>query len=108
MVDSGDYDTQEYAYNTSKLSEIRGINTKIDNSGNVSTTAFSPTGVQTSLLMRDDADSLYINIHEAALIDYPAMHLDLDEASMTFQSWLTPAWKWPRPKSPRLSPRPGA
>ncbi len=86
----GDYDTQEYAYNTSKLSEIRGINTKIDNSGNVSTTAFSPTGVQTSLLMRDDADSLYINIHEAALIDYPAMHLDLDEASMTFQSWLTP------------------
>ena len=86
----GDYDTQEYAYNTSRLSEIRGINTSIDNSGNVSTKAFSPTGVQTSLLMRDDADSLYINIHEAALIDYPAMHLDLDEESMTFQSWLTP------------------
>ena len=86
----GDYDTQEYAYNTSKLSEIRGINEGIDNSGNVSSSAFSPTGVQTSLLLRDDADSLYLNIHEAALIDYPAMHLNLNDTTMTFTSWLTP------------------
>ena len=86
----GDYDTQEYAYNTSKLSEIRGINEGIDNSGNVSTSAFSPTGVQTSLLLRDDADSLYLNIHEAALINYPAMHLNLNDTTMTFTSWLTP------------------
>ena len=86
----GDYDTQEYAYNTSRLSEIRGINEKIDNSGNVSTSAFSPTGVQTSLLLRDDADSLYLNIHEAALVDYPAMHLNLDDSTMVFTSWLNP------------------
>lgn len=86
----GDYDTQEYAYNESKLSEIRGINEGIDNSANVSTSAFSPTGVQTSLLLRDDADSLYLNIHEAALVDYPAMHLNLDDKSMTFSAWLTP------------------
>lgn len=86
----GDYDTQEYAYNTSKLSEIRSINEGIDNSGNVSTSAFSPTGVQTSLLLRDDADSLYLNIHEAALINYPAMHLNLNDTTMTFTSWLTP------------------
>lgn len=86
----GDYDTQEYAYNTSKLSQIRSINEGIDNSGNVSTSVFSPTGVQTALLMRDDADSLYINIHEAALIDYPAMHLNLNDTTFTFTSWLTP------------------
>lgn len=86
----GDYDTQEYAYNTTKLSEIRGKNEGIDNSGNVSTSAFSPTGVQTSLLLRDDADSLYLNIHEAALIDYPAMHLNLNDTTMVFTSWLTP------------------
>lgn len=86
----GDYDTQEYAYNTTKLSEIRKTNEGIDNSGNVSTSTFSPTGVQTSLLLRDDADSLYVNIHEAALIDYPAMHLNLNDTTMTFTSWLTP------------------
>ncbi len=86
----GDYDTQEYAYNTSRLSQIRSINEGIDNSGNVSTSVFSPTGVQTALLMRDDADSLYLNIHEAALIDYPAMHLNLNDTTFTFTSWLTP------------------
>lgn len=86
----GDYDTQEYAYNKSRLTEIRGINEGIDNSGNVSTSAFSPTGVQTSILMRDDADSLYINIHEAALVDYPALHLNLNDTTLVFTSWLTP------------------
>ena len=86
----GDYDTQEYAYNTTKLSGIRGVNEGIDNSDNVSTSAFSPTGVQTSLLLRDDTDSLYINLHEAALINYPAMHLNLNDTTMVFTSWLTP------------------
>lgn len=86
----GDYDTQEYAYTKSKLSEIRGINEGIDNSGNVSTTAFSPTGVQTSLQLHNDSTDLYVNIHEAALIDYPAMHLDLNDTTFTFTSHLTP------------------
>ncbi|MDE6109770.1 MAG: glycoside hydrolase family 97 protein, partial [Muribaculaceae bacterium] len=84
----GDYDTQEYEYTESRLSQIRGKNNS-NQPGNVSATGFSPTGVQTSLLMRDDKDH-YINIHEAALIDYPAMHLDLNDTTMVFTSHLTP------------------
>ena len=84
----GDYDTQEYDYTTSRLSEIRGLLTK-SITGNVSQTSFSPTGVQTSLMMKSD-DGLYINLHEAALINYSCMHLNLDDKSMVFESWLTP------------------
>ncbi|MCR4773463.1 MAG: glycoside hydrolase family 97 protein [Prevotella sp.] len=84
----GDYDTQEYETMESKLSEIRG---KMKNAitGNSSQTPFSETGVQTSLQMKS-ADGLYINIHEAACVDYATMHLNLDEKTMTFESWLTP------------------
>lgn len=85
----GDYDTQEYEYNHTRLSEIRGVNSGDDKLGNVSQTAFSPTGVQTSLMLKG-SDSLYMNIHEAALIDFPAMHLELNDTTMTFRSWLTP------------------
>lgn len=85
----GDYDTQEYEYVKSRLSEIRGKNSD-DKLGNVSQTGFSPTGVQTSLMLRTD-DSLYLNIHEAALIDFPAMHLNLNDTTMVFSSWLTPS-----------------
>jgi len=84
----GDYDTQEYDYTTSKLSEIRGLSTKA-RTANVSQKGFSPTGVQTSLMMKT-ADGLYINLHEAALINYPCMHLNLDDKNMIFESWLTP------------------
>ena len=84
----GDYDTQEYEYTQSRLSEIRAKN-RNDQPGNVSQTGFSPTGVQTSLLLRNDS-GLYLNIHEAALIDYPAMHLDLNDTTMVFTSHLTP------------------
>lgn len=84
----GDYDTQEYETQISKLSEIRGkMKTAI--TPNSSQTQFSPTGVQTSLQMKS-ADGLYINIHEAALVDYPAMHLNLDDKNYVFESWLTP------------------
>ncbi|MCL4141985.1 UNVERIFIED_CONTAM: hypothetical protein GTU68_037629 [Idotea baltica] len=85
---SGDYDTQEYDYTTSKLSEIRGLNYS-ERQQNASQTAFSPTGVQTALMMKT-ADGLYINIHEAALINYSCMHLNLDDENMIFESWLTP------------------
>ena len=85
---AGDYDTQEYEYTRSRLSEIRGLFRQAV-TGNLSQTQFSETGVQTSLQLKTD-DGLYINLHEAALVDYPAMHLNLDEASMTFTSWLTP------------------
>ena len=84
----GDYDTQEYDYTTSKLSEIRGLSEKATTE-NVSQTSFSTTGVQTSLMLKT-ADGLYINLHEAALIDYSCMHLNLDDKNMIFESWLTP------------------
>ena len=84
----GDYDTQEYDYTTSKLSEIRGLAEKAK-TANVSQTSFSLTGVQTSLMLKT-ADGLYINLHEAALIDYSCMHLNLDDKTMVFESWLTP------------------
>ncbi len=85
----GDYDTQEYNYTTSKLSEIRGLMNKSYEKGNVSQTSFSPTGVQTSLMLKTK-DGIYINLHEAALIDYSCMHLNLDDKNMVFESWLTP------------------
>ena len=85
----GDYDTQEYNYTTSKLSEIRGLMDKAYQKGNASQTSFSPTGVQTSLMMKS-ADGLYINLHEAALINYSCMHLNLNDKNFVFESWLTP------------------
>ena len=85
----GDYDTQEYDYTKSKLSEIRGLFDKTDPWTNSSQTTFSKTGVQTSLQMTT-ADGLYINIHEAACVNYPTMNLNLDDKNMVFTSWLTP------------------
>ncbi|MFV8357603.1 glycoside hydrolase family 97 protein [Flavobacterium sp. XS1P32] len=85
---SGDYDTQEYDYTTSKLSEIRGLSSKA-RTENASQTWFSDTGVQTSLMMKSD-DGIYINLHEAALINYSLMNLDLDDKNMIFESHLTP------------------
>ncbi len=84
----GDYDTQEYETVESKLSEIRGL-MKSAITPNSSQTTFSPTGVQTSLQMKTD-DGLYINIHEAACVNYATMHLNLDDKNMVFESWLTP------------------
>ena len=84
----GDYDTQEYEYSRSRLSEIRPLFKK-KVTDNASQTSFSETGVQTSLQLKTD-DGLYINLHEAALVNYPAMHLNLDDQNMVFRSWLTP------------------
>lgn len=84
----GDYDTQEYDYTRSKLSEIRGL-MKTAITPNSSQTSFSPTGVQTALQLKTD-DGLYINLHEAALVDYSCMHLNLDDKNFVFESWLTP------------------
>lgn len=85
---AGDYDTQEYDYTESKLSEIRDLSAAAITS-NASQMQFSPTGVQTALMMKT-ADGLYINLHEAALINYSCMSLNLDDKNMVFQSWLTP------------------
>ena len=84
----GDYDTQEYDYTESKLTEIRGLMEGAI-TPNSSQTPFSPTGVQTALQMKT-ADGLYINLHEAALVDYSCMHLNLDDKNLVFESWLTP------------------
>lgn len=90
----GDYDTQEYDYTRSKLSEIRSL-MKQAITPNSSQTPFSPTGVQTALQLKSD-DGLYINIHEAALVDYSCMHLELNDENFVFTSHLTPdaqGWK---------------
>ena len=84
----GDYDTQEYDYTESKLSEIRGL-MDAARLENTSQTFFSPTGVQTSLQMKT-ADGIYLNIHEAALVDYSCIHLDFDDKNLVFRSQLTP------------------
>ncbi|MAO46215.1 MAG: alpha-glucosidase [Crocinitomicaceae bacterium] len=84
----GDYDSQEYDYNTTRLSEI-GSTFDVAYTENVSQSSFSKTGVQTSLQMKTD-DGIYINIHEAELVDYSTMHLNLDTNNFTFTSWLTP------------------
>jgi len=84
----GDYDTQEYDYTTSRISEIGSL-FDVALTGNASQEQFSKTGVQTALMLKTDK-GIYINIHEAALLDYPAMHLNLVPQSYTFESWLTP------------------
>ena len=85
----GDYDTQEQETQESRLSEIRARFHDAVNWSNSSVANFSETGVQTSLQMKSQ-DGLYINIHEAALVNYPAMHLNLNDKHMVFESWLTP------------------
>lgn len=85
---AGDYDTQEYDYTESRLSQVRSLMAS-SISSNASQTQFSPTGLQTSLQMKTD-DGLYINIHEAALVNYSCMHLNLDDSAMVLESWLTP------------------
>ena len=85
---AGDYDTQEYQYTCSRLSEIRGLLPGTI-TPNASQEQFSDTGVQTSLQLKTD-DGIFINLHEAALVDYPCMHLNLDDKNMVFESWLTP------------------
>ncbi|MEL7002329.1 MAG: glycoside hydrolase family 97 protein [Bacteroidota bacterium] len=85
---AGDFDTQEYDYTTSKLSEIQGLMKKAV-TPNASQTPFSDTAVQTSLMMKT-SEGLYINLHEAALVEYACMHLELDASNMIFESVLTP------------------
>lgn len=86
----GDYDTQEYNYTRSRLSEIRGLMPSKVNPDNASTTVFSPTGVQTALQLKSQDGQVYLNIHEAGVLDYPTMSLDLDDRDMVLRSHLTP------------------
>ena len=91
----GDYDTEEYAYNTTRLSGIGNWYNQNKLPGNASQQMFSKTGVQMSIQMKTD-DGLYINLHEAAVENYPVAGLNLDPTTMTFRTWLTPdaeGWK---------------
>ena len=100
----GDYDTQEYDYTTSKLSEIRGLfHTAVTD--NSSQTQYSETGVQAPLMLKSN-DGVYISIHEAALINYSTMNLNLDDKNMILESWLTPDAKGDKGymQSPATSP----
>ena len=84
----GDYDTQEYSTVTSQLSQVRGL-MKAAITPNASQTPFSPTGVQTPLMLKSQ-DGLYLNIHEAALVDYSCLSLELDDKNFVLTSHLTP------------------
>ena len=85
---SGDYDTQEYNYTRCRMSEIRD-RSKATRLSNASATGFDDAGVQTALQLKTD-DGLYINIHEAAVVNYPTTNLVLDESNRIFRTWLTP------------------
>lgn len=85
----GDYDTQEFNYTESKLSEIRGLYEIAHNGCGWPWKAFSPTGVQTALQLKTN-DGLYLNIHEAAVLDFPTMNLDLDDKKFVFRAHLSP------------------
>ena len=85
----GDLDTQEYNYTESRLSEIRSLFKDSHKNGGWPWTAFSDTGVQTALQMKTD-DGLYLNIHEAATLDFPTMHLNYDDQNMVFRAFLSP------------------
>ena len=84
----GDYDTQEYNYHESKLSDIRSLNA-VERPYNASQTVASAMSVQTALQMKT-AEGLYINIHEAEVLDYPTTSLDLDDKNFVFTTLLTP------------------
>ena len=85
----GDYDTQEFSPVESRLSAVRGLSDQARIGGGSPQEGFSPTGVQTALQMKTD-DGLYINIHEAEVLDYPTTNLEWNEATKTFTTWLTP------------------
>lgn len=84
----GDYDTQEYNYTESRLSEISSMYAAA-RIHNASAEGFSTTGVQTALQLKT-AEGLYVNIHEAEVVDYPTTNLELDDRNFVFRTWLTP------------------
>nr|WP_223248856.1 glycoside hydrolase family 97 protein [Leeuwenhoekiella nanhaiensis] len=87
----GDYDTQEFNYTKTKISQIKNsVQGALERNGaNASMTPISDSTVQTALMLKSD-DGMYLNLHEAALVEYSAMHLDFDTDAMTFEAHLTP------------------
>jgi glucan 1,4-alpha-glucosidase len=85
----GDYDTNEYLYNTTKLSEIDAVVAANKETDIALQSVINKNTVQTPLMMKTDA-GVYLNIHEAALVNYPAMNLTLNKKTFTFSSHLVP------------------
>ncbi|MBN8577846.1 MAG: glycoside hydrolase family 97 protein [Cytophagales bacterium] len=85
----GDYDTNEYLYNTTRLSEIDAVTAANKEPDIAVKSVIGPDAIQTPVLLKT-ADGLYISLHEAALSNYPAMHLNLDKPTLTFQAHLVP------------------
>lgn len=85
----GDYDTNEYLYNTTLLSEINAIAAAKKEKDIALQSVIGENTVQCPLMMKTK-EGIYINIHEAALVNYPVMHLTLDKKTFTFSSHLTP------------------
>ncbi|MCS6822246.1 MAG: glycoside hydrolase family 97 protein [Microscillaceae bacterium] len=84
----GDYDTNEYRYTVSRLSEVSTQEAMRASEIGVRT-PFHPSAVQTPLMLKTD-DKIYLNIHEAALVNYPAMQLVLDKSRFLLQCHLVP------------------
>lgn len=84
----GDYETNEYVYTTSKLSEISPT-VRSAEADEISTRSVITNGVQTPLMLKTSG-SLYINIHEAALVNYPAMNLEVEKSSFKLKTHLVP------------------
>ncbi|HEV9038278.1 MAG TPA: glycoside hydrolase family 97 protein [Puia sp.] len=85
----GDYDTNEYPYTTSALSAVDNRSMVAASTAIAVRVAPDPYAVQTPLMMKT-ADGLYLNIHEAALVDYPAMQLHVDKGTLTLSASLVP------------------
>jgi hypothetical protein len=84
----GDYDSQEYPYEETKLSEINTDNVNLNNGIGLKT-IFSKYAVQSPLMMKSE-DGIYINIFEAAVVNYPVMHLDVNPKTYALTSHLVP------------------
>lgn len=83
----GDYDTNEYYYTKTRLKDVDA--STVDGTGIGTHGYFHKHAVQSPLMMKTD-EGLYINIFEAALVDYSAMHLMIDKERMVLSSSLTP------------------
>ena len=84
----GDYDSQEYAYNETNLSEID--NSKLDLNNGIGVKSIASSFRVQSPLMMKSSEGIYINIFEAAVVNYPIMHLDVDTKNFKLTSNLVP------------------
>lgn len=83
----GDYDTDEFLYTTSPISDL---DNRLPRARHSESTLIDGLAVQTPVIMKHPEGKVYVNLHEAALVGYPAMALDVDPQRLSFVSHLTP------------------